>query len=84
MEGIVSRPLPSPSLARVEVDQRSREARLRLEYVEWLLLPSVPSPRSWLSRGLHRLCSITDPQPGEAVALNPGPPIEAAKPGISP
>jgi len=33
----------SPSVPKVEVDQRSREARLRLEQVERLLIPVRPA-----------------------------------------
>jgi hypothetical protein len=29
------------SLSRIELDQRSREAHLRLEQIEWLLLPDA-------------------------------------------
>jgi hypothetical protein len=64
----VSSTVPSPSAPRVEVDQRSREARLHLEHVEGLLILSVPSTRPWLRRGLHRLLSIIGPAAEEAVS----------------
>jgi hypothetical protein len=52
----MSRPLPSPNASKIEVDQRSREARLRLEQVEGLLVPWVPSTRCWVGQSLYRLC----------------------------
>ena len=51
----------SPSLPKVELDQRSREARLRLERIERLLIPraAVTHSRLWrlvclLSVGRYR------------------------------
>jgi len=45
----------SPSAPKVEVDQRSRETRLRVERVERLLVPLVRPPRFWLRQGVFRL-----------------------------
>jgi len=42
------------SATRVEIDQRSREARLRLEQAERLLKLRVLPTRSWIRRILHR------------------------------
>jgi hypothetical protein len=42
----------SPSAPKVEVDQRSRETRLR---VERLLVPRVRPTRSWLRQVVFRL-----------------------------
>ena len=42
------------SATRVEIDQRSREARLRLEQVERLLKLRVLPARSWIRRVLYR------------------------------
>ena len=44
----------SPSVPKVEVDQRSREARLRLEQVERLLIPRSGG----LETSFRRLCSV--------------------------
>jgi hypothetical protein len=52
----MTRTLRSPSAPKIEVDQRSREARLRLEQVEGLLVPWVPPTLSWVRQGLYRLC----------------------------
>ena len=41
------------SATRVEIDQRSREARLRLEHVERLLKLRVLPARSWVRRILY-------------------------------
>jgi hypothetical protein len=38
------------SVPRVELDQRSRDARLRLEQLERLLAPRAAVARSWLMR----------------------------------
>jgi hypothetical protein len=54
----VLRTFPNLGAPRVEVDQRSRETRLRLEHVEGLLIPLVPSTRFWLKRGLYCLLSL--------------------------
>ena len=64
----MSKTLRGPSAPKVEVDQRSREARLRLEQVEGLLVPWVPPTRSWLRRGLHRLSSMRGPRATEELA----------------
>jgi hypothetical protein len=54
--------LQSPNVPKIEIDQRSRDARLRLEQIEGLLVSWAPPTPSWLSRGLHRLCSGMGPQ----------------------
>jgi len=41
------------SATRVEIDQRSREARLRLEEAERLLKLRLPPARSWVRRVLY-------------------------------
>jgi len=38
------------SVPRVELDQRARDARLRLEQLERLLAPHAAAARSWLRR----------------------------------
>ena len=38
------------SVPRVELDQRARDARLRLEQLERLLMPRAAVARSWLRR----------------------------------
>jgi hypothetical protein len=38
------------SVPRVELDQRARDARLRLEQIERLLAPRAAAARSWLRR----------------------------------
>ena len=38
------------SVPRVELDQRARDARLRLEQLERLLAPRAAAARSWLRR----------------------------------
>jgi hypothetical protein len=43
------------SVTRVELDQRSREARLRLERVERLMVVHPVSPQSLLRRFLYRI-----------------------------
>ena len=43
-----------PSATRVEVDQRSRAARLRLDHLERLLALRILPAQSWLRRGLCR------------------------------
>jgi hypothetical protein len=58
----VSKTLLSASAPKIEVDQRSREARLRLAQVEGLLVPWVPPTRSWLREGLYWLCPNTRPR----------------------
>ena len=42
------------SATRVEIDHRAREARLRLEHLERLLLMRALPTRSWVSRILYR------------------------------
>ena len=55
MEGAMPRTnLWSQSVPRVELDQRSREARLRLEQgIERLLLPRDIVKKSWPQRALY-------------------------------
>jgi hypothetical protein len=47
------------SVPRVELDQRAREARLRLERLERLLVPRLAATGSWLRRALS-LCARSD------------------------
>ena len=47
----------SESVPRVELDQRSRTARLRIERIDRLLIPPVPVMQSRLRR-LLCLCSV--------------------------
>ena len=47
------------SATRVEIDQRAREARLRLEQLERLLMLRLLPTRSWLWRAGH-FCSSSD------------------------
>jgi hypothetical protein len=42
------------SAARVEIDHRSRDARLRLEHLERVLMKRALPARSWAKRALHR------------------------------
>jgi hypothetical protein len=42
------------SATRVEIDHRAREARLRLEHLERLLIMRALPTRSWVRRVLHR------------------------------
>jgi hypothetical protein len=49
--------LPAQSVTRAELDQRSREARLRLEHVERLLVVRPVTQQSLLRRFLRRLGS---------------------------
>jgi hypothetical protein len=42
------------SATRVEIDQRAREARLRLEHLERLLKMRALPAQSWVSRTLYR------------------------------
>src|SRR5580692_10749819 len=51
MEGIMPRQnLSNANLSRVELDQRVRDARLRLERIERLLVPRAAVTNSWLRR----------------------------------
>ena len=52
----MSKTLRGLSEPRVDIDQRSRAARLRLEQAQALLLPWVRPTRSWLREGLYWLC----------------------------
>ena len=38
------------TVSRVELDHRAREARLRIERLEWLLVPRAAATGSWLRR----------------------------------
>ncbi len=54
MEGAMSKAnLWSRSVARVELDQRARDARLRLERLERVLASRAAVTDSWLRRALH-------------------------------
>jgi hypothetical protein len=54
MEGAMLRTnLWNMSVPRVELDQRARDARLRLEQLERLLAPRAAAARSWLGRVLY-------------------------------
>jgi hypothetical protein len=52
------------SVPRVELDQRAREARLRLERLERLLVPRVAVNGLWLRRALS-LCLRSDGRGGQ-------------------
>ena len=55
MEGAMLRAnLWNKSVPRVELDQRARDARLRLERIERLLVPRAAVTASWLRRVLCR------------------------------
>ena len=41
------------SVPRVELDQRVRDARLRLERIEWLLVPRATATTSWFRRVVY-------------------------------
>jgi hypothetical protein len=51
----MSKTIPSPAAPRVEIDQRSRTARLGLEQLEGRIMPRVRPTRSWLRQGLYQL-----------------------------
>src|SRR5262249_38686262 len=53
--GAGSKTLPGPTASRVEIDQRWRLARLRLEQPEGHPGPWVRPTRSWLRQGPARL-----------------------------
>jgi hypothetical protein len=55
--------LGNKSVPRVEIDQRVRDARLRLERIERLLVPRAPLTASWLRRVL---CLFSSGRYGEA------------------
>jgi len=61
------------SVPRVELDQRARAARLRLERVERLLAPRLPERASWLRRLLCRfgLGAFRGRSPGDRTARLP-------------
>jgi hypothetical protein len=53
MEGAVLKAmLCNKSLPQVEIDQRARDARLRLHRIERLLVPRAAVTSSWLKRAL--------------------------------
>lgn len=49
------------TVSQAEVDQRSREARLRLEYIEALLVPGIRVGQSRLRLSVRRLCWVRLP-----------------------
>jgi hypothetical protein len=54
MEGAMSKAiLCNKSASRVEIDQRARDARLRLEQIERLLVSRAALTASWLRRVLY-------------------------------
>jgi hypothetical protein len=61
----ISRTARCPSVPKVEVDQRSREARLRLEQVERLLTRGPRRLENRFAQGLF--CSSIRPRWGELV-----------------
>lgn len=63
MESVMWRNFPLKNAPRVELDHRAREARLRLERVERLLLPRPAVRYPWLRR-LIRLAN-TNAQQGQ-------------------
>ncbi len=54
----------SKSVPRVELDQRARGARLRLERLERLLLPRPAATHSWLRRAFHLFIVRADSEGG--------------------
>jgi hypothetical protein len=63
MEGAMLKTiLCNKSASRVEIDQRARDARLRLEQIERLLVPRAAVTASWLRRALYLFSFAT---PGE-------------------
>ena len=67
MEGIMPRKnLWNANVPRVELDQRVRDARLRLERIERLLVPRAAVTNSWLRRVfyLFRLGIYGNASPG--------------------
>jgi hypothetical protein len=63
----------SQSVPRIELDQRARDARLRLERIERLLVPRASVTDSWFRRalclfsfGIDRHCQL---EPGETLLL---------------
>jgi hypothetical protein len=54
--------LCNKSVPRAEIDQRARDARLRLEQIERLLVPRAAVIASWLRRVL---CIFSLGRPGE-------------------
>jgi hypothetical protein len=62
----MSKTVPSPTAPRVEIYQRSRMARLRLDQLEGLVVPRVRQTQSWLRQGLYRLRPSMGPRPSRA------------------
>jgi hypothetical protein len=63
MEGAMLKTiLCNKSASRVEIDQRARDARLRLEQIERLLVPRAAVTASWARRALYLFSFAT---PGE-------------------
>lgn len=60
------------SVPRVELDQRSREARLRLERIERQLVPRAAATASWFSR-VYCLSSLDKPGEGSRAGRVRGP-----------
>jgi hypothetical protein len=68
MEGIMARKnLWNVNVPRVELDQRVRDARLRLERIERLLVPHAAAANSWLRRVFYifRLGIYSNASPGK-------------------
>ena len=63
--------LYSKSASRIEIDQRAREARLRLEQIERLLLPRA-AVTAWARRALY-LFSFATPGEGWRTSRARGP-----------
>jgi hypothetical protein len=64
--------LCNKSVPRVEIDQRARDARLRLEQIERLLVPRATVAASWLRRVLG-LSSFGRPGEGARSSRTRGP-----------
>ena len=64
--------LCNKSASRVEIDQRARDARLRLEQIERLLVPRAAATASSLSRVLC-LFGFARPGEGSRASRTPGP-----------
>jgi len=60
------------SVPRVELDQRARDARLRLERIERLLVPRAAVTASWLRRVLC-ICSLGTPGESSQTSRTRGP-----------
>jgi hypothetical protein len=62
----MSKTVPSPTAPRVEIYERSRMARLRLDQLEGLVVPRVRQTQCWLRQGLYRLRPSMGPRPSRA------------------